>query len=80
MGNTSDFLDRANNPTTTLVTAKGNDTNELQAILSPSAEICLLRDSPFRILRVSEEQYNSTLRISIIPYPINSCKISVNKS
>lgn len=51
MGQGNDFLDSANNPTTTLVTAK--DTNELQAILSPSAEICLLRDSPFRILRVS---------------------------
>lgn len=33
-----------------------NETNELQAILTDKAEVCLLIDSPYRILRVSKKK------------------------
>lgn len=65
MGDPSSFLDSANNQTAILVApAIDKDNNELQAILSPSTEVCLLRDSPFRILRVSEQttQYCTILK------------------
>lgn len=47
--NANGFADGSRNQTTVLP----NETNELQAILTPSSEVCLLRDSPYRILRVS---------------------------
>lgn len=48
--NANGFIDATRNQTQVL---SNSETNELQAILTPSAEVCLLRDSPFRILRVS---------------------------
>lgn len=68
MCDTNNFLDSASvGGQTALVGVTGgaaanghnNNNNELQAILSPaSEEICLLRDSPFRILRVSGRFYS----------------------
>lgn len=63
MGDSNGFLDgSSNNQMETAAggggASTGPENNELTAILSPSSpEICLLRDSPFRILRVSAAAY-----------------------
>lgn len=57
MCDTNNYLESANGQTTLGPGGAGGaneNNNELQAILSPALEICLLRDSPFRILRVSD--------------------------
>lgn len=70
MCDTNNYLESANGQTTLGPGGGGGganeNNNELQAILSPALEICLLRDSPFRILRVSESGLLDTVSWSTL--------------